>query len=159
MILRQPTERDASRVWRLLERTGGLERNSCYAYLLLCSDFAGTCLVAERDGELLGFVLGYRPPARPDEMFVWQIGVAPEARGMGLGTQLLAAVLQQPACKDVRFLTANVSPDIEASRRTFAALAKQRGVAFEVAPRFGAALFPEPHPDEDQVRIGPLQQG
>jgi L-2,4-diaminobutyric acid acetyltransferase len=159
MNLRPPTERDAARVWRLLERTGGLERNSAYAYLLLCSDFAETCLVAERDGELVGFVLGYRPPARRDEMFVWQIGVAPEARGTGLGTRLLAAVLEQPACKDVRYLTATVSPDNEASRRTFAALARTRGAAFEVAPRFGAELFPEAHPDEEQVRIGPLQQG
>ncbi len=159
MILRRPTERDAAPVWRLLERTGGLERNSCYAYLLLCSDFADTCLVAEREGELVGFVLGYRPPARRDELFVWQIGVAPEARGEGLGTRLLAAVLQQPGCKDVRYLTATVSPDNEASRRTFAALARQRGVACEVGPRFGGALFPEPHPDEEQVRIGPLQQG
>ncbi len=159
MNLRKPMERDASRVWRLLERTGGLERNSAYAYLLLCSDFADTCLVAERDGELVGFVLGYRPPARRDEMFVWQIGVAPEARGTGLGTRLLGAVLDQPGCAGVRYLTATVSPDNEASRRTFAALARARGVAFEVAPRFGAELFPETHPDEDQVRIGPLQQG
>jgi L-2,4-diaminobutyric acid acetyltransferase len=157
--LRSPTERDGARVWHLLGRTGGLERNTCYAYVLLFSDFGDTCLVAEQDGELLGFVLAYRPPARRDELFVWQIGVAPEARGTGLGTRLLDAALQQPACAGVMYLTATVSPDNEASRRTFAALARRRGVPFEIEPRFGSALFAQPHLDEEQVRIGPLHQG
>lgn len=157
MNLRTPTEQDGARVWRLLARTGGLERNTCYAYVLLFSDFAETCLVAEQDGELLGFVLAYRPPGRLGELFVWQIGVAPEARGRGLGTRMLESVLERPACRGVQYLTATVSPDNEASRRTFAAVARSRGVAISTLPRFGSALFAESHLDENQVRIGPLQ--
>lgn len=159
MRLRAPTERDGARVWHLLARTGGLERNTCYAYVLLFSDFGDTCVLAEEDGELLGFVLAYRPPAHPDELFVWQVGVAPEARGRGLATKLLDAALAQPAARGVRYLTATVSPDNEASRKTFAAVARARGVEFSITPRFGAALFVEPHLDEDQVRVGPLNQG
>ena len=157
MNLRAATERDGAPVWRLLARTGGLERNTCYAYVLLFSDFGETCIVAEQDGELLGFVLAYRPPARREELFVWQIGVAPEARGRGLGTRMLEPALPQPACSDVGYLTATVSPDNEASRRMFAAVARRRGVSFSITSRFGAALFADPHLDEDQVRIGPLQ--
>lgn len=159
MNFRTPTDRDGARVWRLLARTGGLERNTCYAYVLLFSDFGDTCLLAEEDGELLGFVLSYRPPTRREELFVWQIGVAPEARGRGLGTRLLESVLEQAACKDVRYLTATVSPDNEASRKMFAAVARRKGVPFSINPRFGAALFAEPHLEEDQVRVGPLHQG
>jgi L-2,4-diaminobutyric acid acetyltransferase len=154
---RTPTEKDGARVWHLLARTGGLERNTCYAYVLLFSDFGETSLIAEEGDDVLGFVLSYRPPSRPDELFVWQVGVAPEGRGRGLATQMLDAVLAQPACKGVRFLTATVSPDNEASLRTFAAVARRRGVAISTLPRFGAALFAEPHLDENQVRIGPLQ--
>lgn len=159
MKFRCPTEHDGARVWHLLARTGGLERNTCYAYVLLFSDFGETCLVAEQGGELLGFVLAYRPPTRREELFVWQIGVAPEARGRGLGTRMLAAVLEQPGCDGVHYLTATVSPDNEASRRMFAALARRREVPISIHPRFGAALFAEPHLDEDQVRIGPLYEG
>lgn len=156
MNLRAPTAHDAAPLWRLLGRTGQLERNSNYAYVLLCTHFAGTCVVAERGGELAGFVLAYRPPSAPDELFVWQVGVAPEARGAGLGGRLLDAALALPACAGVRFLTATVSPHNAASRRLFAALARRRGVPCEIGPGYPAALFAEAHEDEDLFRIGPL---
>jgi L-2,4-diaminobutyric acid acetyltransferase len=158
VILRHPTAGDAASLWRLLGRIDGLERNTSYAYLLLCSHFADTCLVAERDGGPIGLVLAYRPPTRPDEIFVWQVGVAPEARGAGLAGRLLDGLLAAPACAGVRFLTATVSPDNQASRALFAALARRRGVPLERGPGFAAALFPEPHEDEDLVRIGPLSR-
>jgi L-2,4-diaminobutyric acid acetyltransferase len=157
VIVRAPTAADAAPMWRLLGRIGELERNSCYAYLLLCSDFADTCLVAEEDGHLLGFVLAYRPPARPDEVFVWQVGVALEARGAGLGGRLLDALLAAPGCATARFLTATVAATNAPSRRLFGAVARRRGAAFEVGPRFDSSLFADPHEAEDLVRIGPFR--
>jgi L-2,4-diaminobutyric acid acetyltransferase len=154
--LRPATPGDAASLWRLIGRVGGLERNSCYAYVLLCSDFGDTSMVAEQDGQLVGFVLGYRPPRRPEEMFVWQVGVAPELRGAGLAQRLLEALLAVPACSGVRYLTATVSPDNGASRSLFRGFARRRAVPFEVGPGFAADLFATPHEPEELVRIGPL---
>jgi L-2,4-diaminobutyric acid acetyltransferase len=158
VILRPPTAHDGARVWQLLGRTGGLERNTAYAYLLLCSHFADTSLVAEAGAgaDLAGFVLAYRPPARPGEVFVWQIGVAPEARGAGLGGHLLEGLIALPGCAGVTHLTATVGPSNRASRALFAGFARRRGVPCEVGPGFTADLFPEPHEAEELLRIGPL---
>lgn len=156
VTFRQPTARDAAAIWRELPVIGNLERNSAYAYLLLCSHFAGTSLVAEREGSVVGFVLGYRPPSDPDALFVWQVGVTPAVRGTGLARMLLDAVLATAGCRGVRHLTATVSPDNTASLALFRSFARRRGVPCEEAGCFPAALFPEPHPDENLLRIGPL---
>lgn len=156
MIFRPPTVRDGAAVWKLVERVGALERNTCYAYLLLCSDFRDTCVIAEDEGAVVGFVIAYRPPVRPDETFVWQVGVAPEARGTGLGGRLLDAVLAAPGSKGARYLTATVSPDNVASLALFRGVARRRRVPFEMGPGFPAGLFVGSHQPEDLVRIGPL---
>ncbi len=156
-VLRTPEPRDAANLWHLLGEIGNLERNSCYTYLLLCSHFASSSLVAERKGDLIGFVLGYRPPSEPSAIFVWQIGVAANERGCGLGNKLLLRLLDQPGCRGVDHVTATVSPDNTASLALFRNFAKTLGVAIVERPCFRAALFAEAHPDENLLRIGPLK--
>lgn len=157
--LRNPRREDAAAVWALVRESGALEPNTCYAYLLLCTHFAETCLVAEGAGEsgLLGFVAAYRPPTDGEAVFVWQIGVAPEARGRRLASHLLDALVGLPACAGVRFLEATVGESNEASDRLFRAFARRHGVPCRVAPCFRGAHFgPLEHEDEPLYRIGPL---
>lgn len=155
--LRPANVADGARIWQSIADIGDLERNSCYAYLLLCSHFAGTCVVAERGADLLGFVVAYRPPSDPDDVFVWQVGVSPQARGRGLGRRLLEALLLLPAARGAEFLTATVSPDNWPSTALFRGFARDRGFHCEVEAGFSSASFAEPHPDEKLFRIGPLR--
>src|SRR5690606_27639742 len=129
----------------------------CYAYLLLCRDFSSTCLVAECSSALTGFVTAYRPPARSDVLFVWQIGVAPRARGQGLATRLLEELLAQPACHGIRFLEANITPSNHASWRLFERLARRLAAPMETGEGFRADWFGDAaHEAELLMRIGPL---
>lgn len=144
-------------MWRLVRDSGVLDLNSPYAYLLLCSDFAHTSTVAEAAGQLLGFVGAYRPPPRPDSVFVWQIVTAREARRRGLASRLLEALLDQRACRGARFLEATVTPSNRPSRAFFEGFARRLGVPFEEETAFTAELFPgADHEDEVRIRIGPL---
>lgn len=67
------------------------------------------CLVAERDGQLLGYAVSHpallgRPPAldsllgrlpeRPDCLYLHDIALLPAARGLGLGAALVARLLR-----------------------------------------------------------------
>lgn len=157
--LRAPTPADAAAMWRLVRDAGSLDLNSVYAYLLICSDFAATSVVATSEAGLHGFVAAYRPPTDPDAVFVWQVGVANDMRGRGLGRRLLLATLDRPANRDARWLTATVTPDNAPSLALFGSAARDLGVDCERHERFGAELFPEEagqHEAELELRIGPL---
>ncbi len=151
---------DGPAIWRLVRDSGTLDRNSLYAYLLLCRQFADTCLVADAGGAVAGFVVAFRPPREPQAIFVWQIGVAAAARGRGLASELLERLLQQPGCRGVSRLEATVTPSNEASRALFRSFARRRGARLTVAPGFGPELFAGTgHEAEELYRIGPLDAG
>lgn len=147
---------DGAALWQLVKATGGLEANTPYCYLLLATDFASTCLVAEAGDRIVGAVMGYRPPREPDAAFVWQVGVLPEHRGLGLGLRMLSTWLELPANRSCEWVTATVAEDNPASQSLFRSLARSTGVRCAVEPHFTADLFPLEHPSEPLYRIGPL---
>lgn len=154
IAIRLPDERDGADIWRLVRDGGGLDLNSPYSYVLLCSHFRDTCRVAQRGEELVGFVTGYRPPARPNTVFVWQIGVSPQARGQGLGNRLLLDLLE--GCPGTRYLEATVTPDNVASRALFGGLARDLGTDCQELSFMPPHLFPVEHAAEILFRIGPF---
>jgi len=156
MELRAPRAEDGRRIHALVESDDTLESNSAYCYVLLCTHFAQHGIVAEQNGELAGFVAAYRPPSDPEAVFVWQVGVAPAGRGQGLGKRLLNALIEQPANRDARYLTATVDAANEPSNRLFAAFARTQSATLETGTGFTSDLFPPGHAAEPLLRIGPL---
>jgi len=154
-VFRRPRPEDGARMHQLVEEMGGLELNSAYFYVLYCLDYADTCLVAEVDDRLAGFVLGHRPPTRPDVLFVWQIGVAPFMRRQGLARRLLDTFLERNP--DARWLEATVTPDNVASRRLFRSVARDHGVGCHVGDFMLPEHFPNGHEAEELFRIGPFE--
>ncbi len=134
-----------------------LDRNSLYANLLQCSHFASTCAIALQGDEVVGWVSGYIPPASPNTWFLWQVAIAPAARGQGLAQRLIADILARPACGGVRFLETTITPDNEASWRLFRGVAKRLGAPMSHVTGFDRDRhFDGRHDTEMLVRIGPF---
>jgi predicted GNAT superfamily acetyltransferase len=55
---------------------------------LFLDHFAGTSLVAELDGTLVGFLIGFLSPDQPTHAYVHFVGVNPESRRTGLARHL-----------------------------------------------------------------------
>jgi L-2,4-diaminobutyric acid acetyltransferase len=154
---RRPTIADAPAVHQLIATCPPLDCNSRYAYLLICRDFADGCILAEdRDRRPIGVITGYRPPDRPDTLFIWQVAVHQAARGRGLARHMLELLLDRPCHNDVRWVEATVGPQNAASRALFAALATARGVNLSAEPLFEADLLGSGHEPEWLHRIGPM---
>ncbi|MFT3975523.1 MAG: diaminobutyrate acetyltransferase [Sphingomonas bacterium] len=152
---RRPTISDGPAVTALIAASPPLEVNSAYCNLLQCSDFADTCIVAERNDAIAGWVSGYRLPAAPDALFVWQVAVSPDARGLGLGGRMLDALVERHA--DVRRLTTTITAGNRASWALFEGFARRHGAVLERSLRFDANThFNGAHEGEWQAAIAPL---
>ena len=82
---------------------------------LFFDHFHDTSLVAETRNELAGFLVGLLSPGRPDEAYIHFVGVAPSARGSGLGTRLYREFFARAAAEGRSTVAAITSPLNEAS--------------------------------------------
>ena len=125
VVLRHPVLEDGTAVFALVDACKPLDLNSHYLYLLQCSHFAPTCVVATLHGEVLAWVSGYIPPKQTDTFFVWQVAVGEKARGLGLGKKLITWVLAQQT--GIQKIHTSITPDNAASWGLFKSLARDWG--------------------------------
>lgn len=157
LILREPAATEGHAVHQLIARCKPLDENSVYCNLLQCSHFAATSCAAVMDGDVVGFVSGYRVPPRPTTLFVWQVAVDERARGRGLAKRLISAILQRDGNRDIDHLETTITPDNAASWALFEGLARQWGADGERHTLFEReAHFAGAHDSEVLYRIGPF---
>ncbi len=157
MNFRMPVAQDGPAITALIAACPPLDGNSAYCNLLQCTHFADSCVVAERDGQIVGWVSGYRLPADPSCFFVWQVAVAAQARGEKLAQRMIAALLDRPSVTGVTHLITTVTPDNAASWALFEGIARRLGADLAKAPLFERdAHFAGAHETEWQATIGPF---
>lgn len=157
--LRPPTADDGPALHALVRACPPLDENSRYCNLLQCTHFADTAVVAEHDGRMVGAITGYRLPARPDTLFVWQVATHPDARGHGLGKRMLAHLLARESLQDIKRLETTVTAGNAPSAALFDAFARSHGCTVTRTPLFDR----ERHLDNSQdsewlLHIGPLSR-
>jgi len=155
--LRTPTAEDGAAVWDLIRNCEPLDRNSLYCNLLQCDHFADTCVLADRDGEALGWISAYIPPQEPDTLFVWQVAVSENARGMGLAGKMLQELLDREVCADVSRLKTTITRSNDASWALFRRFADRQDAVLKREPHFKRdEHFEGRHDTEYMVTIGPF---
>ena len=153
------TPLDGPALHRLVEVCTPLDTNSLYCNLLQSSHFAATSITAKTDGVLIGSITGYCIPERPDTLFIWQVAVAPQARGQGIASSMLRALMARPSLADIRFMETTITEDNSASWRLFLKFADecsaptQRSIMFEKTQHFEGR-----HDSEQLLRIGPFAE-
>ena len=81
--IRAPSHTDGALLWEITRQAGTLE-----VY-----------------GKPAGFVTAHRLPDRPDVLFVWQVAVLSEFRGLGIAKRLLNDILDRDATAGARCAT------------------------------------------------------
>ncbi len=136
VALRAPRKEDGSEVWKLVSECPPLDQNSMYMNVVQCDHFAKTCVLAERDGQVLGWVSGHIPPDASDTIFVWQVAVHDDARGLGLGKRMLRALLDRAVCARVSKLETTITKSNAASWGLFKSFARDMGGELSDTPHY-----------------------
>lgn len=155
VAFRKPKVSDGVRLWEIARDSKVLDLNSSYAYLLWCQDYAQTSVVAEVDGEVVGFVTGYLRPELPDVVMVWQVAVDASQRGLGLAGKMLSQLMDRLEPRGITKLHTTISPDNTASQALFAGLADRRDMDFRREDLFAPSDFPDDHEPEDLYIVAP----
>ena len=109
--LRRPTEADHPvLVAQVDDWWGGRKLHQLLPRLWL-QHFTGTSWVAEDDdGRLIGFLVGFVSPDRPDEAYIHMVGTSPNHRAAGLGRTLYERFFEDMRGRGVRRVTAITWP-------------------------------------------------
>lgn len=130
-------------MWRIARDSQTLDLNSSYAYVLFARDFAATSRIALVDDVPAAFVIGYRRPADPSCLFIWQIAVDEAFRGLGLAGRMLHHLVDDDTTSPrTRTLQTTITDDNTASQQLFRSFARRWGSApVVVRPLFESAHF------------------
>ncbi|WP_178861353.1 diaminobutyrate acetyltransferase [Thiomicrorhabdus cannonii] len=131
IYFRQPTPADGAAIFELVKACPPLDLNSRYLYFLLADHFAASCMLAEQDGKVVGFVSSYFPPNQADALFIWQVAVHPHAQGQGIAVRLLESLVARQSPGRIKRLLTTISPSNQASQALFKSFAKRH--AFDIA--------------------------
>lgn len=155
LTIGRPSVPDGVALWRLAAATGVLDVNSRYAYLLWCRDFAATSVVARSDGDVVGFITGFRRPDAPSVLVVWQVAVDEAVRGRGVAAAMLDALFD--SVPDIDHMETTITSDNRGSIALFTRFAERRSAQVQRSELFGADLLGGDHEPEILYRIGPVQ--
>src|SRR5918999_1372992 len=155
IVIDRPVVTDGVACWRLGSDSPRLDVNSRYAYLLWFRDFAATSVVARRDDDVIGFVTGYRRSDEPSTLMVWQVAVVEAARGRGLASAMLDALVDRVPVVD--HVETTITPGNRASVALFTRFAHRRRAQVRRDELFGADLLGSDHEPEILFRIGPIR--
>lgn len=135
LTLRKPDPTDGSAIWDLVRNCKPLDENSMYCNLVQAEHFRDTCVVAELDGRIVGWISGHMIPGQ-NALFVWQVAVGTRARGMGLGRKMLTHLVRRDECADATRLNTTITRDNAASWALFRSLARHLGGRLTHDPHF-----------------------
>lgn len=131
MIIRGITKRDYDYIVSVLDRWWGGPSGE-RAHPIFFYELGENALIAEEDGEVVGFLLGFIAPTSPPTAYVHLVGISPEHRRRGVGKELYAQFTQRAASAGAKRIKAITTVGNEGSIRFHQAL----GFAMHVDPDY-----------------------
>jgi ribosomal protein S18 acetylase RimI-like enzyme len=109
MQLRAATAADYDQIIAVVDDWWGRPIGHALARVFL-DHFYATSTIAQSDGELAGFLIGFPSPSQPDAAYIHFVGVHPSLRGHGLARTLYERFFALARAHDRRVVSAITAP-------------------------------------------------
>lgn len=140
-VLRTPEAEDTCRITDLADGFASGEAYAPQGDFMNNAAFRDTSVVAELEGEVVGFVTAYRLPYDPQTLFVWHADVAEAARDRGLASRMLGHLMRQEACVGITRVQTTITSMDERAWTLFRRFARWQCSHMEIQPFITRALF------------------
>ncbi|MBK1668223.1 diaminobutyrate acetyltransferase [Rhodovibrio sodomensis] len=154
---RTPSIDDGAEIWRMVDESVNLDRDSGYAYFMVARNFAATSVVAERGEHTIGMLTAYRLPQDPRRLFVWQVNVRDPHKNSGIASGMLDHLLQRDEAAGVRWVEATIVPGNTPAENLFKSLANRLDCPIRETEAFADELFPDAERKVERLFVvGPI---
>lgn len=153
-VLRTPEPVDGVRIAALAEGLASGNARDIPEALVGRGAFRETSVLAELDGQLLGWISAYILPYDPQTLFIWTVEVVEADRDVGISALMLGYLMRQEACAGVTRVQTVISCDEDRPWELFRRFARWQHSRMNVQPYFTQALTPHKrHENENLVTI------
>jgi GNAT superfamily N-acetyltransferase len=137
--LRNVTIPDLRTILEELDDFWGVERDMAFLHqALYVHEFGETSVLAERDGRIVGYLLGFVSP--DGDGYIHAVAVRREARGQGLGGRMYERFAQLVSGRGAHRLKAITAPENAGSRAFHEAMGFSAELVEGYSPSAGARL-------------------
>lgn len=152
--LRAPDAQDEVGIIALSKGTGSEGMGDVHGSLVANRFSTETSVVAELDGELVGWALAYVLPFDPETLFIWTVEVSEAVEDTGLSSLMLGHLMRQDACLNVTRVQTCIPSDEEDNWALFRRFANWQRSKMNIEPFVTQALFPQTrHKNQNLVTI------
>jgi L-2,4-diaminobutyric acid acetyltransferase len=158
LVYSHPKAADGTLMWDLVKNNEDLDLNSSYSYFLVSKLHSKRCIIAidKENNRMAGFIMGFVFSDNPETYFIWQISVAKEYRGQGIGSTLINKLLTTN--EDVRYIKGTVSKENYYYQNLLKKVALIHDSWYSIKESFEDDDFPDGHEKEQLISIGPIQR-
>lgn len=119
IIIRKAKEEEFLNVYEFVSRCNLLENYAEHFYKIMLRYFGNSCFIADYNGDIVGFVLGFVSQIYDKTYFLWQVGVDESMRGEGIGKMLLETVEKEMRKLGCNRIELTIYPKNIPSKRLF----------------------------------------
>jgi L-2,4-diaminobutyric acid acetyltransferase len=117
--IRKTREGDFLKVHEFVEKCDVLVTHPEHFYKIILRYFGDSCFLAEKQGNVIGFLMGFFSQKTPSTYFLWQIGTDASMRREGIGKKLITYAEQDLKKRGCTRIELTIDPENTISKNLF----------------------------------------